>query len=164
MVTIYSEINKLGLFSRRNDFKVFLFFVNRTECHVHIIWLNFNGDPVIYKTIPPNNAFPVVTHEQHPWVFKDSRTGDRMLGNGEELFYPKQDKKNPHRPLIILLTYPLISLRQRALQAIRDSIERIEDIERSQIPSTLLNDIDEALALKETALEHYRRCKKFVNN
>ncbi|XP_075217173.1 von Hippel-Lindau disease tumor suppressor-like [Lycorma delicatula] len=157
-----SDKNKPRSFQNRN--KVFLFFVNKTERHLHIIWLNFIGDPVIYKTLGPNNALPIITYEQHPWVFEDSQTGDRMLGNGQELFYPKQDKKKPDQPIVILLTYPLISLRQRALQVIRDSIEEIEGLEVSQTPFTLLNDIVEVLALKETALESYKNCQKVANN
>lgn len=146
----------------RNNNRVFIIFLNKTQRKLHVIWLNFKGEPVIYKTLEPGSALQMFTFEQHPWVFEDSRTGDRMLGNGHEVFYPKQDKRNPNSPKVVLLTCPLISLRQRALQVIRDSIKEIKVEEVFQIPRSLLNDIHELITMKEVALLNYSEYEKFA--
>jgi von Hippel-Lindau disease tumor supressor len=42
---------------------------------VNILWLNYEGERVRYKTLQPNQFVDVNTFVGHPWIFRDADTG-----------------------------------------------------------------------------------------
>lgn len=48
----------------------FVRFVNRTQRHVDIVWLNYEGARVRYKTLQPEQFVDVNTFVGHPWIFR----------------------------------------------------------------------------------------------
>ncbi|KAK3103211.1 hypothetical protein FSP39_017458 [Pinctada imbricata] len=54
-------------------------FQNRTERAIDIVWLNYEGARVKYKTLQANEFVDVNTFIGHPWIFLDVETGERMV-------------------------------------------------------------------------------------
>ncbi len=51
------EKRVLRSFNSENEFLVC--FVNQTTRNVHLIWIHFKGEEVLYKTLPPNHYFAI---------------------------------------------------------------------------------------------------------
>ena len=56
--------------SVRSDDRFTVRFVNTTDKSVDVIWLNFEGHPVIYETLQPQTAWSVFTYKvcEQAWV------------------------------------------------------------------------------------------------
>ena len=52
-------------------------FCNRTLRRADVIWFNYEGQGVKYKTLLPTQTVDVNTFVGHPWMFRDHDTGDR---------------------------------------------------------------------------------------
>lgn len=46
-------------------------FVNKTDSHRAVMWLNHEGHPVDYAALNPGEAYVVKTYEGHHWMFTD---------------------------------------------------------------------------------------------
>lgn len=67
----------------------YVIFISRTNRRVDILWMNYEGKPVKYNALEQyGEAYPVTTFVTHPWVFKDADTGDHLLANGQDVFFP----------------------------------------------------------------------------
>ena len=55
----------------------FVRFCNRTLRRADVIWFNYTGQGVKYKTLLPTQTVDVNTFVGHPWMFRDHDTGDR---------------------------------------------------------------------------------------
>ncbi|XP_076308522.1 von Hippel-Lindau protein [Tachypleus tridentatus] len=64
-------------------------FWNRTQRKVDVIWMNYEGNRVKYKTLHPHKFVDVNTFVTHPWIFWDSNTHDQMVVHGQKVFQPK---------------------------------------------------------------------------
>ena len=66
----------------------FVRFVNLTVRKVDIVWLNYEGARVRYKTLKPEQFVDVNTFVGHPWIFRDADTGDKLMVQLQEVFEP----------------------------------------------------------------------------
>jgi von Hippel-Lindau disease tumor supressor len=66
----------------------FVRFINKTLRRVDIVWLNYEGARVKYKTIQPEQFVDVNTFVGHPWIFRDADSGDRLVVHLHEIFQP----------------------------------------------------------------------------
>lgn len=74
--------------SGRSQIHSFVRFVNLTVRKVDIVWLNYEGARVRYKTLLPDQFVDVNTYVGHPWIFRDADTGDRLMVQLREVFEP----------------------------------------------------------------------------
>lgn len=63
-------------------------FYNRTERGVDIIWLNYEGARVKYKTLQSYEFVDVNTYVGHPWIFLDVESGERLVVNLKSVYEP----------------------------------------------------------------------------
>ena len=85
----------------------FVRFVNRTERSIDVVWLNYEGIGVHYCTLKPGHCIDVNTFVGHPWIFRDSQTGDKLMVNSKEVYEPvgwgPQDGWPPKRKLVSIM-------------------------------------------------------------
>ena len=63
-------------------------FLNCTVRRVEVVWLNHEGVGIRYKTLAPEQWVDVNTYVGHPWIFRDSLTGDKLVVQLKEVFEP----------------------------------------------------------------------------
>jgi von Hippel-Lindau disease tumor supressor len=66
----------------------FVRFRNRTQRGVDIIWLNYEGARVKYKTLYAYEFVDVNTYVGHPWIFLDVETGERLVVDLKSVYEP----------------------------------------------------------------------------
>ena len=64
----------------------FVRFCNATQRKVEVIWINYEGARVKYKTLEPQEFFDVNTYVAHPWVFQDAVTHESLNANSKHIF------------------------------------------------------------------------------
>ncbi|XP_059480411.1 von Hippel-Lindau disease tumor suppressor [Neocloeon triangulifer] len=98
-------------------------FINGTTRNVDIVWLNFSGQPIVYKTLQPRRPFRVNTFVTHPWLFVDADSRDRLLGRGQLIYMPEAPNSEPIKRHTVLITIPVYPLLVRSLQVLRDCLK-----------------------------------------
>ncbi|OWF36284.1 von Hippel-Lindau disease tumor suppressor-like [Mizuhopecten yessoensis] len=131
--------------SGRSSVTSFVRFVNRTHRFVDTVWLNYEGARVKYKTLQPGQFVDVNTFVGHPWIFRDSDTGDHMVVQLREVFemttgWTPTDGVPPWRK-VINITIPVFTLKDRSLQVIRSFVNR-DRINELDLPQTLKEEIN----------------------
>ena len=81
-----SQIKKLK--SDPSMVNSFVRFLNCTVRRVDVVWLNYEGVGIRYRTLAPNQWVDVNTFVGHPWIFRDSITGDKLVVQLKEIFEP----------------------------------------------------------------------------
>lgn len=81
----------------------FVRFCNATQRTVEVIWINYEGVRVKYKTLKPEEFFDVNTYVAHPWMFQDAVTHERLNANSRNVYEP-----GPWYEVRFLLTYSTI--------------------------------------------------------
>lgn len=66
----------------------FIRFKNVTQRIVDVIWINYEGARVKYKTLQPEEFFDVNTYVAHPWIFLDALSHERLNANSRHLYEP----------------------------------------------------------------------------
>ena len=66
----------------------FVRFRNVTHRTVEVIWINYEGIRVKYKTLQPDEFFDVNTYVAHPWIFLDAATHERLNANSRNIYEP----------------------------------------------------------------------------
>ena len=67
-------------------------FVNHSSVHAKVIWINHEGEQVLYSTLQPLNGFyDVRTYVTHPWIAVEEESNLRMLLNSAQIFFPTSD-------------------------------------------------------------------------
>lgn len=131
--------------SKQSVNSAFLRFINNSQRKVDIVWIDYKGQHVKYKTLLPGTFVDANTFETHPWLFIDADTRDRLVVKDEEVFLPVPWFKSlvgQHHPTYpertkVYITIPVFTLRQRALQIIRDLLGHPEDAFKLELPVSL---------------------------
>ncbi|XP_013413378.1 von Hippel-Lindau disease tumor suppressor-like [Lingula anatina] len=121
----------------------FVRFINKTARHVDVIWLNYEGARVRYKTLSPEQWVDVNTFVGHPWIFRDSVSGDRLVVQHEAVYEPEGwniEEGWPPTRRLVSITIPVYTLKERCIQLIRRYVKD-EDISSLEIPRSLQQDI-----------------------
>ena len=66
----------------------FLRFCNKSSRTVDVMWVNYEGDEVKYKTLAASEAVDVNTFVGHFWTFQDNSTGEELQVNNQKVFNP----------------------------------------------------------------------------
>ena len=84
-----------------------LTFVNQTERTVKVIWINYDGKHYPYKKLEPLQTYKINTYVGHPWIFLDTHSGDRMMVESKDVFFPPPfSSNNQQRRKYIYITLP----------------------------------------------------------
>jgi len=66
-------------------------FISRTQRPFCVYWLDYQGRRVRYCQLNYAQQFNIHTYETHPWIFRDSETGDTLVtADGSEVYMPKK--------------------------------------------------------------------------
>lgn len=122
----------------------FVRFLNRTQRSVDVIWINYDGLRVKYKTLGPYEYFDVNTFVNHPWIFRDTESFDKMVVCNKDVFHPEPWDKassdgvpsSPQRRLVCI-TIPVYRLKDRCFQIIRHYLRSKDAIFEADIPLVL---------------------------
>ena len=64
-------------------------FINRSRSRVKVLWLNYQGEQVLYSTLEPSNGrYDVNTYVTHPWIALEESTNAAMLLNFRKIYFP----------------------------------------------------------------------------
>ncbi|XP_067856157.1 von Hippel-Lindau-like protein [Heptranchias perlo] len=128
--------------SLNSDEATFVKFVNRTPRTARPWWINFNALPQNYDDIRPGGTLDMRTYRTHPWVFRDASTGDELLINKEEIYFPTSAQYEEDDPVYIpvSITVPVYSLKDCCLQRIRKQV-KLEDYTKLELPKSLHGDL-----------------------
>lgn len=74
--------------SKKSVICSFVRFMNRTQRGVDIVWLNYEGARVKFKTLSAYEFVDVNTYVGHPWIFLDMETGERLVVNLKSVYEP----------------------------------------------------------------------------
>jgi von Hippel-Lindau disease tumor supressor len=146
------EVAERGLRSENSLHQSFVSFINNSNRNVDVMWINFEGLLVKYKTLPPGTFFDVNTYATHPWVFLDSETQDKLVVKSKEVFLPEpwnvqyQHLGREELPLMperipVYITIPVYPLRQRSLQIVRNNLSQPDDAFKLELPSSLQREV-----------------------
>ena len=75
------EVSQKKIKSGKARVMSFIRFFNRTMKKVDVIWINYEGQCVKYRTLEVEEYVDVNTFVGHPWVFRDSITGKARFGH-----------------------------------------------------------------------------------
>ncbi|XP_006900601.1 PREDICTED: von Hippel-Lindau disease tumor suppressor [Elephantulus edwardii] len=115
-------------------------FCNRSPRVVLPVWLNFDGEPQPYPTLPPGTGRRMHSYRGHLWLFRDAGTYDGLLVNQTELFVPSLNVDG--QPIFANITLPVYTLKERCLQVVR-SLVRPENYRRLDIVRSLYEDLED---------------------
>ncbi|XP_057377569.1 von Hippel-Lindau disease tumor suppressor-like [Daphnia carinata] len=138
----------------------FVRFCNATPRRVEVIWMNYEGARVKYKTLDPDEFFDVNTYVAHPWLFQDAITHERLNANSKHVFEPKpwyeqylpdlrSGRIHPQdiqpKRVTVNITSPLYSLKVTAMHTIRRNLKDYNHVCQLEIPRQLQQDLVELM-------------------
>jgi len=145
-----AEVAAQPLRSRNSTRNAYIRFLNTTNRRVDVIWINYEGVRVKYKTLEPTEHFDVTSFVNHPWIFRDAETHTKLVvsSNSREVFdcpepvyvKLKEGLVKPTRS-IVTITLPLFPLREIALQSIQRTISNPADIYKLEMPASLQKEL-----------------------
>lgn len=140
--------------SGRSQVHSFVRFVNQTLRNVNILWLNYEGARVRYKTLYPNQFVDVNTFVGHPWIFRDADTGDKLVVQLREVYEPigynVMEGWPPHRR-VVKISIPVYSLQERCMQVVRDLVPP-DKVDQLEIPLFLRQVIQQLIGTKSSSI------------
>ena len=64
-------------------------FINRSRSRVKVLWLDYQGEQVLYSTLEPlSGPYDVNTYVTHPWIALEETTNAVMLLNFRKIYFP----------------------------------------------------------------------------
>ncbi|XP_060569230.1 von Hippel-Lindau disease tumor suppressor-like [Ruditapes philippinarum] len=133
------ENDQPPLKSKKSVHYSFLRFLNKTNRNVDVVWVNYEGARVKYKTLTPEQFLDINTFAGHPWIFFDSLTGDKMVVQLKEIFEPvawNSDGNDwPPQRKVVNITIPVYSLQECCLMKLRGIVpkDRINELEITDV-------------------------------
>jgi von Hippel-Lindau disease tumor supressor len=145
--------------SEHSQQKSFVRFINKSNRTVDVIWINFEGRLVKYKTLQPGVFLDVNTFATHPWVFLDSETHRRLVVESKEVFLPepwyvqysgltREELPTSVGRTPVYITFPLYTLRERSLQFVSENLSQPDDAFKLELPISLQREL--AAMIKKT--------------
>jgi hypothetical protein len=61
-------VNEASLISLNSDTPTSITFINKTSETVYVYWRNFDGERVLYNTLPAGDSYLQLTFVTHPWI------------------------------------------------------------------------------------------------
>lgn len=125
----------------------FITFENRTNRSVNLYWVNYTSVFIHYKTLLPNELTNVDTYQTHPWIIKDSITGERLLISKSFLYYPPPWFQNLNAITGLIqrekaaITSPMRSLRLNTMWMIIGLVKEPFELEDLDLPKTLIHEL-----------------------
>jgi len=134
--------------SKTSSKHAYIRFINMTKRLVDVIWINYEGVRVKYKTLQPTEYFDVTSFVNHPWIFRDAETHTKLVVSSQEVFdVPEpvylrlQNGRVQATRAIVAITLPLYSLHECALQAVQKLIREPSHVESLEIPYSLKKEL-----------------------
>jgi len=127
-------------------------FKNTTTRRVDVIWINYDGVKVKYKTLLPTEYFDVTSFVSHPWIFRDADNqsvkfvcGSREIFDCPQPVYVKLKNGVRATRQVVNITLPLYSLRDYALRTVEKHMRKADDAYALAIPANLQKELFERL-------------------
>ncbi|KAK3917706.1 von Hippel-Lindau tumor suppressor-like protein [Frankliniella fusca] len=122
--------------------KSYVRFLNTSNVPVTVKWINFDGTPKVYRTVNPNQYFDCDTFVDHAWVFSDSRTGDPLCVDRNEIFWPRacmvaQNGVLVPKRYVVRIHKPVLPLLTLAARLVRDTLLDLTEPFFLEIPANL---------------------------
>ncbi|CAH1985634.1 unnamed protein product [Acanthoscelides obtectus] len=130
--------------------RAYVRFENKTGKPVELIWLDFNGIYVKYKTLTDGEYYDVNTFKTHPWIALDAETKVRMHIGQSPVYFPKTtrdyykerypDKEIPRdfeTRRRAYITLPVHRLKYAALLAVGKLMKDGREVEKLGLPKEL---------------------------
>ncbi|XP_030646700.1 von Hippel-Lindau-like protein [Chanos chanos] len=134
---------KAPLRSLHSDVPTFVNFVNKSNGKARAWWLNFSGQPVSYDDISPSHGLKMNTFLTHPWIFRRSETGEKLLVNFNDVYFPAPPEYDEHgfpQYRTVIITTPVYTLQECCSHLIRKLVKK-NDILKLDIPEFLRHDL-----------------------
>jgi hypothetical protein len=74
-VRLPDDCIKYGHFRSTRGERCVVLFRNFTDRALRVVWVDFNGRPVLYCALDPGDFYRQSTYETHPWVLEDFSGG-----------------------------------------------------------------------------------------
>ncbi|KAG8432734.1 hypothetical protein GDO86_017103 [Hymenochirus boettgeri] len=134
------EISAPQLHSYNSRHPARVLFCNRSPRTVLPVWVDFQGDPRTYPSIPAGAGRPINTYVGHIWLFREAETNVGLMVNKKEIYVPSPNISG--LPAIVNISLPVFSLKERCLQVVR-SLVKPEDYRKLEIVSSLYEDLED---------------------
>jgi len=130
-------------------------FKNTTQRRVDVIWINYDGIKVKYKTLQPMEYFDVSSFVSHPWIFRDADNHTKLVCGSSEVYdcpqpvYVKLRDGVRATRQVVHISLPLYSLRDCALRTVQKHMRKADDAYALAIPVHLQKELFERLRSQE---------------
>ncbi|OCT85762.1 von Hippel-Lindau disease tumor suppressor [Xenopus laevis] len=114
-------------------------FCNRSPRTVKPIWVNFNGEPQSYPTLPAGTGRRMNTYLGHIWLFREAETDVGLVVNKKEIYVPSPIVNG--QPALVNISLPVFSLKECSLQVVR-SLVKPEDYRKLEIVVSLYEELE----------------------
>uniref|UniRef100_A0A336MNT3 CSON001843 protein n=1 Tax=Culicoides sonorensis TaxID=179676 RepID=A0A336MNT3_CULSO len=149
--------------SEKSESRAFVIFENATGRLIDIYWVNFTSQLVLYKSLKPMERLMMNTFQTHPWIFMDKFTGERMVVENEEVYWPKpwylkiDPRQRMIRRTLVKIQFPLRTLKKNAMWTVVRSLKTGKAIQDLVIPLSLKNEL-------ETLFKRHKRYCQYRNS
>jgi len=149
-----------------------IYFANLSVHDVDVIWIDYEGYEVVYKTLRPRQMFKLQTFVSHPWIFRHRLTKRRFLFQTKpqttcqdivnSLTFIAQEV--PHNEVQVIYIFDVFqSLKEKCFQSVYKSIglNGSEELNESDIPRALIKEYHKYVNLFLTVYDS-RECRAHI--